>query len=137
MIRRPPRSTRTDTLFPYTTLFRSIQLRPAHRSLPPVAGWGRIRQHLANTVARYVEMPRRLALGHAVPTGDADLPIKFHGIDLPALPARCRQDLGGRLLRRPKRDSPAANVLGFCTAALTPPPTHNRRRPRGLLPAHI
>src|SRR3546814_10301001 len=29
MIRRPPRSTRTDTLFPYTTLFRS-RLQPAH-----------------------------------------------------------------------------------------------------------
>src|SRR3546814_2073682 len=27
MIRRPPRSTRTDTLFPYTTLFRSRRLR--------------------------------------------------------------------------------------------------------------
>src|SRR3546814_12866141 len=27
MIRRPPRSTRTDTLFPYTTLFRSIAAR--------------------------------------------------------------------------------------------------------------
>src|SRR3546814_5366221 len=26
MIRRPPRSTRTDTLFPYTTLFRSVRL---------------------------------------------------------------------------------------------------------------
>src|SRR3546814_3360804 len=26
MIRRPPRSTRTDTLFPYTTLFRSIKI---------------------------------------------------------------------------------------------------------------
>src|SRR3546814_1513766 len=26
MIRRPPRSTRTDTLFPYTTLFRSLML---------------------------------------------------------------------------------------------------------------
>src|SRR3546814_16779421 len=25
MVRRPPRSTRTDTLFPYTTLFRSVQ----------------------------------------------------------------------------------------------------------------
>src|SRR3546814_19123802 len=25
MIRRPPRSTRTDTLFPYTTLFRSLE----------------------------------------------------------------------------------------------------------------
>src|SRR3546814_21023190 len=32
MIRRPPRSTRTDTLFPYTTLFRSHQaaLREHH-----------------------------------------------------------------------------------------------------------
>src|SRR3546814_3830361 len=30
MIRRPPRSTRTDTLFPYTTLFRSV-----HRRAPP------------------------------------------------------------------------------------------------------
>src|SRR3546814_19699412 len=29
MLRRPPRSTRTDTLFPYTTLFRSIRLRKA------------------------------------------------------------------------------------------------------------
>src|SRR3546814_5010541 len=29
MIRRPPRSTRTDTLFPYTTLFRSLADRAA------------------------------------------------------------------------------------------------------------
>src|SRR3546814_14206465 len=28
MLRRPPRSTRTDTLFPYTTLFRSGERRP-------------------------------------------------------------------------------------------------------------
>src|SRR3546814_17397178 len=34
MIRRPPRSTRTDTLFPYTTLFRSIMTRtPEMRTL--------------------------------------------------------------------------------------------------------
>src|SRR3546814_7339652 len=31
MIRRPPRSTRTDTLFPYTTLFRSQRCRPGRR----------------------------------------------------------------------------------------------------------
>src|SRR3546814_9584148 len=31
MIRRPPRSTRTDTLFPYTTLFRSYRRRHAGR----------------------------------------------------------------------------------------------------------
>src|SRR3546814_11603843 len=30
MIRRPPRSTRTDTLFPYTTLFRSVADLRAH-----------------------------------------------------------------------------------------------------------
>src|SRR3546814_5556049 len=33
MIRRPPRSTRTDTLFPYTTLFRSRLRRRARRGL--------------------------------------------------------------------------------------------------------
>src|SRR3546814_2924776 len=33
MIRRPPRSTRTDTLFPYTTLFRSVLPGPAGRDL--------------------------------------------------------------------------------------------------------
>src|SRR3546814_4685098 len=32
MRRRPPRSTRTDTLFPYTTLFRSRRLRQSHRT---------------------------------------------------------------------------------------------------------
>src|SRR3546814_10547324 len=31
MIRRPPRSTRTDTLFPYTTLFRSAQYEPPRK----------------------------------------------------------------------------------------------------------
>src|SRR3546814_9670661 len=33
MIRRPPRSTRTDTLFPYTTLFRSMRLQRLHADL--------------------------------------------------------------------------------------------------------
>src|SRR3546814_2340830 len=39
MIRRPPRSTRTDTLFPYTTLFRSFQTknRGSQRNAAPVA----------------------------------------------------------------------------------------------------
>src|SRR3546814_12628259 len=44
MVRRPPRYTRTDTLFPYTTLFRSpwaIQARNCSR--PPRAGeWGSV-----------------------------------------------------------------------------------------------
>src|SRR3546814_2930575 len=41
MIRRPPRSTRTDTLFPYTTLFRS-----AHHSPPGAAPHSPARRHL-------------------------------------------------------------------------------------------
>src|SRR3546814_9925958 len=37
MIRRPPRSTRTDTLFPYTTLFRSTAFLAARNTTPSVA----------------------------------------------------------------------------------------------------
>src|SRR3546814_19289282 len=39
MIRRPPRSTRTDTLFPYTTLFRSVTL-PSRRG----DGWKEVEE---------------------------------------------------------------------------------------------
>src|SRR3546814_5162977 len=50
MIRRPPRSTRTDTLFPYTTLFRSDprrRLHPPHRRI----GARRRRHHDARPLA--------------------------------------------------------------------------------------
>src|SRR3546814_16207835 len=46
MIRRPPRSTRTDTLFPYTTLFRSpppgrrVETAPRERREGELAGEG-------------------------------------------------------------------------------------------------
>src|SRR3546814_9370971 len=36
MIRRPPRSTRTDTLFPYTTLFRSALAARGHPARRPL-----------------------------------------------------------------------------------------------------
>src|SRR3546814_12119320 len=49
MIRRPPRSTRTDTLFPYTTLFRSPSPFPAME---------------ARAAARFPR-PSRMALGDA------------------------------------------------------------------------
>src|SRR3546814_5355167 len=35
MLRRPPRSTRTDTLFPYTTLFRSVEVDADARPFQP------------------------------------------------------------------------------------------------------
>src|SRR3546814_6344598 len=51
MIRRPPRSTRTDTLFPYTTLFRSIverRDRDHHRVGLDRLAHGRVQQPLGD-----------------------------------------------------------------------------------------
>src|SRR3546814_4797501 len=50
MIRRPPRSTRTDTLFPYTTLFRSL-VRFARPTRHPTLKAGRDNQ------VRYLCLP--------------------------------------------------------------------------------
>src|SRR3546814_4112378 len=53
MIRRPPRSTRTDTLFPYTTLFRSFDGKT-------MAGSGRGTMTLAHELDRYLSVRRSL-----------------------------------------------------------------------------
>src|SRR3546814_2873355 len=47
MIRRPPRSTRTDTLFPYTTLFRSATPASAARFRHRLRQQQRLRQRFA------------------------------------------------------------------------------------------
>src|SRR3546814_4719525 len=58
MIRRPPRSPRTDTLFPYTTLFRSprsfarLRLLPLLAALPLLSGCGLVVLDPAGDVAR-------------------------------------------------------------------------------------
>src|SRR3546814_4513677 len=73
MIRRPPRSTRTDTLFPYTTLFRSSRASPA-RAAPvrartqwldrkPVLSMSASETRAAaNPHARHATLPSRAAL---------------------------------------------------------------------------
>src|SRR3546814_12565347 len=70
MIRRPPRSTRTDTLFPYTTLFRSVEGALLHR-------------HQGRNIAEF-----RVA-NHAIPKASPwRLPGHSHGtafaVELPA-----------------------------------------------------
>src|SRR3546814_15556162 len=70
MIRRPPRSTRTDTLFPYTTLFRSRHLdavptrKAGHHRLHAGIDRGDIGQ--AVDIAQFGLADRRIALIVAV-----------------------------------------------------------------------
>src|SRR3546814_7431888 len=73
MIRRPPRSTRTDTLFPYTTLFRSDRLacgemRGLTCANEPIIGYVEIVIHLLEIRRHFIRQqgwlpppsPRRL-----------------------------------------------------------------------------
>src|SRR3546814_7657832 len=74
MIRRPPRSTRTDTRFPYTTLFRSARRRRARRdaqghasratALDHLRQWNRVQPLSAH---RQPARPQRLLLRPARP----------------------------------------------------------------------
>src|SRR3546814_1023218 len=53
MIRRPPRSTRTDTLFPYTTLFRSKIVTPALEDYI----WNAVERAIAHAYGSFTERP--------------------------------------------------------------------------------
>src|SRR3546814_14718035 len=79
MIRRPPRSTRTDTLFPYTTLFRSAGAgdAQAHRAAqsgrgderqfthPPANGFGDLQRLRLVDIQRHHELVATVAHGVA------------------------------------------------------------------------
>src|SRR3546814_16329029 len=53
MIRRPPRSTRTDTLFPYTTLFRS-QIAPQPLAAPAAIPASQLEEHSRTILAAMI-----------------------------------------------------------------------------------
>src|SRR3546814_13881256 len=70
MIRLPPRSTRTDTLFPYTTLFRSLPRRRGGAN-PGERLWAlKARACVLHDLSVAVDKPfRRLARGRLQPSG--------------------------------------------------------------------
>src|SRR3546814_17134316 len=84
MIRRPPRSTRTDTLFPYTTLFRSLTRRNRFHIFPEmlveirlVVRIGEFRDH-AGAIVEHDEDDRALrsedeAAGDLARRGDVEV----------------------------------------------------------------
>src|SRR3546814_11596111 len=64
MLRRPPRSTRTDTLFPYTTLFRS---QPPRRCLCQAGGGGVLtRQRAGRSEEHTSELQSLMRISYAV-----------------------------------------------------------------------
>src|SRR3546814_9207914 len=75
MIRRPPRSTRTDTLFPYTTLFRSVDT-VVRLHLGDAAVGDRRVQHLATLDDLHALAPRAGGDGLAE-AGRIDLPVAW------------------------------------------------------------
>src|SRR3546814_12639588 len=84
MIRRPPRSTRTDTLFPYTTLFRSVGPQDARR------GDGVVDRHRGRSLPRPVRSGGR-AFGVPALAGLDDVELTVQGED-----ELLTQQFGGR-----------------------------------------
>src|SRR3546814_10548819 len=101
MIRRPPRSTRTDTLFPYTTLFRSPELVD-HR-LPDFEPW-RNAKHRSHPRAYF---PDGVARAHHVSPGRA------------TNNAACGSTAAGR--PRPRKCLPPSTRMIAATSQMTQP----------------
>src|SRR3546814_21063575 len=109
MIRRPPRSTRTDTLFPYTTLFRSCAARVHVRretKADPMAAFRRINvvatRHLAQQaraagVQRFVFLS---SVGAAVAEVRRDRASPYQRSKLEAEQALPEEPDGGERKRR-------------------------------------
>src|SRR3546814_13541644 len=99
MIRRPPRSTRTDTLFPYTTLFRSLH------SVAIGQGSGHFADQVRNPQAALKRSDFRAILGPEV---------SFSELAWPPVASFCRS------IKRPecvRRHSPVRGIWQVPAAA--------------------
>src|SRR3546814_12469463 len=92
MIRRPPRSTRTDTLFPYTTLFRSTEKLLLSGGAIRMAGAVRARGENRRTRSDWMEIERQrgISVTSSVMTFEHDGMI-FKLLDTPG-PEDFRED---------------------------------------------
>src|SRR3546814_3015617 len=88
MIRRPPRATRTDILFPYTTRFRSVAAGDEQRQGALVVG-GRMAQHQPAQHARLVD---KLGGAHHVAHAQAGAEILREAADVDHAAAAVRSE---------------------------------------------
>src|SRR3546814_18875021 len=87
MILRPPRSTRTDTLFPYTTLFRSFQIT---NIFPGLSVFENLRLGIMRRHGLEYNFWKRISGAHKVKQETNEL---LESVRL----TRCRDTLGGAL----------------------------------------
>src|SRR3546814_12818734 len=113
MIRRPPRSTRTDTLFPYTTLFRSLERGEADVTFLAAAGLERLGERGVGTPLesdQWLPAAAQGAIGIECLAGNARALASLAEINDPSSMAEMRADrallagLGGPCPR------PVANI---------------------------
>src|SRR3546814_8101737 len=104
MVRRPPRSTRTDTLFPYTTLFRSGGIRLQGRLYRRAGAEMRVR-------GRIEQCPARLRLADRKPDDDRHGDLDDGGARLRPLQHVCQC---GRASLKPR----AVVCVKFCKLAV-------------------
>src|SRR3546814_20905665 len=128
MIRRPPRSTRTDTLFPYTTLFRSSRAYDRDRDGFVISGGGGVLvlEELEHAKARGAKIYGEVA-AYAVTSDGADMVAPYGAGALRCMPL-AMQGLGHTpvdYINGPGNPTPVAAI------------THLNATQQALLAAHI
>src|SRR3546814_435194 len=108
MIRRPPRSTRTDTLFPYTTLFRSLDV-DLRRFLPLIdRGRVRIFERQILHILRNQADRRTRVLAIGLQGGVVEVGARFVGHDDQAFTEKDGNNSHPRTVSEPRRTVAAA-----------------------------
>src|SRR3546814_8477079 len=119
MIRRPPRSTRTDTLFPYTTLFRSS----GSELFDKKGGRAAFRRHRGSRKVGHVGVSRAATLPAASALHTPPFPLyRMHGHECSRA---SNTSTKGASSARPRRRSPSRwNTVWY----LQEPPSRKRKR---------
>src|SRR3546814_2797123 len=134
MIRRPQRSTRTDTLFPYTTLFRS------HRPAQPVGILGIEHQEAAAAGADQLPAERAVVAGDRIQRVDARVrhAAGTRLLDAPVLVHDPSEGGGVAGLRSEEHTSELQSLMriSYAVFCLKKKKTHNNRIEHTVRTAH-